>query len=145
MRHHPPGRSQPFTPVSVTFFPVNDAGSCAARALGGGDPSRITQVPCGPIAVQLWQSSPPIWSNQRPNGRLWATLPVGLARGKGSRLIELPTTAYAGGPSFVDACMPTASERSRRSAWLVSYTAHHVRRRHCAASTSFQPSATMSC
>ena len=109
---HPPDLSQPFYRFPRTFFSLNDAGSCAVRAPGVGDPSRITRVPCGPIAVQPWQSSPPIWSNQRPNGRLWATLPVGLARGNGSRLIELPTTAYAGGPSFVDACMPTASERS---------------------------------
>ena len=131
MPGHPPDRSQPFNRFRRNFFPVNNAGSCPARALGCADPSRRILVPCWPTVVKLWQSTPSIWSNQRPNGRLWATLPVGLTCGNGSHLWELPTTPYAGGPSFVDACTRIVSERSLRSVWSASYTAYQVKRRHC--------------
>ena len=86
----------------------------------------ITDTPAKP-----WQSSRHTWSNQRPNGRFWATLPVGLTRVNGSQHLVPPTTACTGGHPFVDACMQSGSERSPWSVWSLSYTAHHVRRRHC--------------
>ena len=131
MRRHPPDLSQPFYRFPRTFFSLKYAGSCLSRAQGRVSPIRIALVPCCPIAVISRQSSRHTQSNQRSNGRFWATLPVGLTRCNGSHVVELPTTAYAGGPAFVDACMRTVSERSLRSVWSASYTAHHVKRRHC--------------
>ena len=130
---------------SGDFIEVQYAGSCLARAQGCRVPIRIALVPCCPIAVKPRQSSRHVGSNRRPNGRLWATLPLGLTRGNGSRLLEPPTTACTGGPSFVDACMRTVSERSPRSVRSVWYTAHHVRRRHCRPVSLTHSSSPKSC
>jgi len=105
--------------------------SCFSRAQGCVGPIRMALVPCCPIAVKPRQSSRHTWSNQRPNGRFWATLPVGLTRVNGSHHLVPPTTACTGGHPLVDACMQSGSEWSPWSMWSLSYTAHHVRRRHC--------------
>ena len=115
---------------SGDFIEVQYAGSCLARAQGCRVPIRIALVPCCPIAVKPRQSSRHIGSNRRPNGRLWATLPLGLTRGNGSRLLEPPTTACTGGPSFVDACMRTGV-RKVTAVGAISL----VHRTPCAAST----------